>query len=358
MADNLETRIGNILEDAGIKKGSEFTKISQSFARQLETSINIVGMDLESFNDIMPENLKKNKKEFEGYQQYHVTKIIGAHSGIEGVMVPMLQTSYKTADGSEVKVPTEKTSEIDQDQKKMTPVVRYKIAQAIFDEVDSNMEADKQKSIRDTLLTYVSGDIQQEELNAAKDEILELESNKEITKLGINNGQEIIDSLNKIKEGFNEQDRFYNMDSGLINRQDDSEKNKNNSENQAKRESANKKSDILVKELGNIDKFLDGIEDKANEKTITKVKNVIKAGIKVAFTMGLSEKAKEEFKVAKDLLNEGKTQDLKASIASVRQDLKDKEEKRNKLITGEAKKEKPVGFNTKPAKKSPNSRGR
>lgn len=82
-----------------------------------------------------------------------------------------------------------------------------------------------------------------------------------------------------------------------------------------------KRAEILVNEIGKMNKFVENAEKQASKGKFGKVMNVLKSALKVIGTLGLNKNAKLEFAAAKFAMNSKNAEKIKASAKAVSEGL-------------------------------------
>ena len=78
-----------------------------------------------------------------------------------------------------------------------------------------------------------------------------------------------------------------------------------------------KRADILVEEIGKMNKFVENAEKQASKGKFGKIMNVLKSALKVIGTLGLSKSAKLEFSAAKFAMDNKNAEKIKAATKVV-----------------------------------------
>ena len=99
------------------------------------------------------------------------------------------------------------------------------------------------------------------------------------------------------------------------------------------------RADILIKGITKLDSFVQSVEKQNSTTKFWKIKNVLKASLKVALTLGLNKSAKLELSAAQFAMNNKDPEKLRSTIESTSGKLKNKA-----TIVNGTKKDTPKGM--------------
>jgi len=85
-----------------------------------------------------------------------------------------------------------------------------------------------------------------------------------------------------------------------------------------------KRAEVIIAGITKLDTFVQKVEKQNSTAKLWRVKNVLKASLKVVLTLGLNKSAKLEFSAAQFAMNNKDPEKLKSTIKSTSSSLKDK----------------------------------